>query len=113
MPQIDRYSFGHITIDGEEHTKDVIILPDRVVANWWRNEGHELILEDLEEVVDDLPKHLLIGTGAHGQVRPDASAIAALEERGIEVQVLRTGDAVQKYGQMNPATTAAAFHLTC
>lgn len=113
MPVIDDYQFGHIVIDGESHSRDVILLPDRVVGNWWRKDGHSLVLEDLRDVIDDLPPTLVIGSGADGQMRPDPGAIDALEDRGIKVEVLRTGDAVNRYGQLDPATTAAALHLTC
>ena len=33
MGRIEGYGFGHVTVDGAEHTKDVIVLPDRVVGN--------------------------------------------------------------------------------
>ena len=36
---------------------------------WWRRRGHELVLEDLEEVLEELPEHLLVGTGAQGRMR--------------------------------------------
>jgi hypothetical protein len=53
-----------------------------VVRNWWRQDGHALVLEDLDEVVDDLPEHLVIGTGAHGQMRPDPHALERLQRVG-------------------------------
>ena len=63
MPEIAGYGFGRVTIDGREETRDVIVLPERVVRGWWREEGHGLVLEDLEEVIDELPERLLVGTG--------------------------------------------------
>jgi hypothetical protein len=33
-PKIDSYEFGRIVIDGREYRADVIILPERVVADW-------------------------------------------------------------------------------
>src|SRR5918999_591888 len=68
MPRLEGYSFGRIVVDGEEHTRDLIVLPDRVVANWWRRDGHSLVMEDLEEVEADLPERLIVGCGAHGQL---------------------------------------------
>lgn len=113
MARLEDYSFGRVVVDGEEETKDVIVLPERVVRNWWRRDGHALVLEDLEAVVDELPARLIIGTGAEGRMKPDPSALAQLRERGIEVEILPTGDAVRRYGASNPAETAAALHLTC
>ena len=113
MPDIQGYGFGRVTIDGREETRDVIVLPQRVVRGWWRKEGHGLVLEDLEEVLDELPARLLVGTGAYGQMRPDRAALETLRARGIDVEVLPTADAVKRYAQLDPRETAAALHLTC
>jgi hypothetical protein len=113
MPEIEGYGFGRVTIDGREETRDVIVLPQRVVRGWWRKEGHGLVLEDLDQVLDELPARLLVGTGAYGQLRPDPGALEALRARGVEVGVLPTGEAVERYAQLDPRKTAAALHLTC
>jgi hypothetical protein len=82
MPEIDGYTFGRVTIDGHEETHDVIVLPERVVRGWWRKEGHGLVLEDLDGVLDELPERLLVGTGAYGQLRPDPGTLETLRARG-------------------------------
>ena len=113
MPKIASYGFGRVTIDGREETRDVIVLPDRVVRDWWRKDGHSLALEDLEEVLDELPERLLVGTGAYGRLKPDPRTLETLRARGIDVEVLPTAEAVDRYGELDPQTTAAALHLTC
>jgi hypothetical protein len=113
MSRIEEYSFGRVTVDGHEETNDVIVLPGRVVRGWWRREGHGLVLEDLDDVLDELPERLLVGTGAYGQMRPDPETLAALHARGVDVEVLETEEAVARYGQLDPRRTAAALHLTC
>jgi hypothetical protein len=113
MARIEDYSFGHVVVDGEEHSKDVIVLPQRVVGNWWRQDGHSLVIEDLDDVLDELPERLIVGCGADGRLHPHPSVIEALGRRGIEVEALPTDEAVRRYGDSNPARTAAALHLTC
>jgi hypothetical protein len=113
MARLEGYSFGRVVVDGHEETKDVIVLPERVLRNWWRREGHSLVLEDLEAVLDELPARLVVGTGAYGRMRPHPDTIEKLRERGVEVEVLPTEEAVRRYGALNPAETAAALHLTC
>jgi hypothetical protein len=49
----------------------------------------------------------------HGQLRPPAAVIDELRSRGIEVEALPTAEAVRRYGEADPLTTAAALHLTC
>ena len=103
-------------VDGEEQTSDVIVLPDRVVTNWWRREGHSLVIEDLEEVAGELPDRLIVGCGADGRLRPDPSVVEALARRGVEMEALPTAEAVRRYSELeaqNPAAVAAALHLTC
>ena len=113
MAEIDGYACGRVTIDGREETRDVIVLPERVVRGWWRKEGHGLVLEDLDEVLDELPERLLVGTGAYGQLRPDPDTLETLRSRGVDVEVLPTAEAVRRYTRLDPRKTAAALHLTC
>jgi hypothetical protein len=86
MPRIEDYRFGHLVVDGEEQTRDVIVLPDRVLTNWWRADGHRLVLADLDDVIEELPERLVVGTGAYGQMRPDPKALYELRQRGVEAE---------------------------
>ena len=113
MASLQNYRFGHLEIDGRTETHDVIVLPGRVVTNWWRQNGHSLVLDDLIDVLDDLPLRLIVGAGADSRMHPDPGALATLRERGIEVEVYPTEVAVERYRGSDPVTTAAALHLTC
>ncbi len=113
MARIEHYEFGRIVVDGREETRDLIILPDRVVRNWWRQDGHALVLQDLAEVLDELPSHLVAGTGANGRMRPDPDTRQRLQQRGVTVETMPTGQAVRRFAELDPARTAAALHLTC
>ncbi len=113
VERISGYRFGQVVVDGEIHTRDVIVLPTRVVGNWWRMEGHSLVLQDLEDVIDQIPERLIVGCGAASQMRPDPQTLEALRRRGIEVEVLPTTEAVRRFGRCEPGRTAAVLHLTC
>ena len=113
VARIEEYRFGRVLVDGQEHTKDVIVLPDRVIGNWWRKDGHSLVLEDLDDVVDDLPDTLVVGAGADQRMRPDPAALEELRARGVDVQVLPTDQAVARYSGLDPQRAGAALHLTC
>ena len=113
MPTLEDYRFGRLVVDGEEQTRDVIVLPERVLTGWWRADGHRLVLADLADVIEDLPEHLLVGTGAYGRMRPEREALDELRQRGVEVEALPTDEAVRRYGELGPRRTAAALHLTC
>jgi hypothetical protein len=113
VPTLTDYSFGRVVVDGTEHTRDLIVLPDRVVADWWRRDGHSLALDDLSAVEDELPATLILGCGAHGRLEPPAAVLDELRARGTEVEPLPTAEAVKRYSESDPRTTAAALHLTC
>jgi hypothetical protein len=113
MARLKDYRFGRLTVDGQEHTRDLIVMSDRVVAGWWRPESHSLAMEDLDDVLDELPLRLVLGVGAYGRLQPDAAVIAELERRGVEVECLPTDAAVRRYGELDERRAAAALHLTC
>jgi hypothetical protein len=113
MARIGGYRFGHLTVDGRELTRDMIVLPGRVIENWWRREGHELVWDDLDAVAAELPDRLVVGTGADERMRPDPATLDRLRARGVDVECLPTDRAVARYAELDPATTAAALHLTC
>lgn len=116
MTRLSDYEFGRISVDGAEHTRDLIVLPGRLVDNWWRRDGHSLVIEDLDEVVDELPEHLVVGCGHDGRLRPAPSVVEELAGRGVEMEALPTREAVRRYTELertNPAAVAAALHLTC
>jgi hypothetical protein len=114
-PRIDSYEFGRIVVDGREYRADVIILPERVVADWWRREGHSLAPEDLEDVAAAEPKLFIVGAGAYGAMSVPADTVAFLEGRGIKVEAYDTAEAVRHYSEAAAAglRVAAGLHLTC
>ena len=113
MGRIEDYSFGRVVVDGEEFTADVIVLPGRILGGWWRADGHALVLDDLRDVLDELPERLVVGTGAQGRMRPDEAMIDVLAARGVEVDAMPTAEAVRRFDRLDPRRTAAALHLTC
>ncbi len=113
-PEIQDYRFGQMVVDGEQHTRDLILLPDRVAANWWRKEGHRLDVEDLQKVLDATPEVLVVGTGAYGLMKVPEETRWAVEAAGIELLAAHTGDAWRVYNDLRERhRTAGAFHLTC
>jgi hypothetical protein len=113
--EIEAYKFGYIRIDGVEYDRDVIIFPDRVSPEWWREEGHSLSLSDLTEVLEYEPDVLVIGTGAHGVMKVPQTVAEELEAQGIEVRVAKTAAAVEEFNAFIAAgrRAVAALHLTC
>jgi len=113
-PEIDSYRFGHMVVDGEEYTNDLILLPDRVLSNWWRDQGHRLSIADLDAVFDAQPEVLFVGTGASGVMDVPAKTRQAIRDAGIDLEVARTDQAWKRYNDVqHERAVAGAFHLTC
>jgi hypothetical protein len=112
--RIDSYHFGQIVINGKKYTSDVIIFPDRVQGDWWRNEGHELNLKDITGIMDANPEILVVGTGASGLMRVLPEVEQAVEACHIQLIVQPTNEACETYNQLSPVQkVVAALHLTC
>lgn len=114
--KIENYSFGKMTIGRKEFTTDLIIHSDgQIKDNWWRNEGHKLVQDDLSDVLDSAPEYLIIGTGAFGMMKVSGPLLAHCKETGIEVVIKRTPAAVKIFNNAfkQDEKVAACFHLTC
>jgi hypothetical protein len=113
-PCIEDYRFGHLVVDGQPYSQDLIILPDRVLAGWWRKEGHALHTEDLKPVMEARPDVLIVGQGAYGQMLVDSGTEQALQSAGIQLIAQPTEQACQTYNQLRmQRQVVAALHLTC
>jgi hypothetical protein len=113
-PYVDSYRFGKIVIDGQAYDQDLIILPQGIIANWRREQGHYLQPDDLAAVLEGAPDLLVIGQGAVGRMAVAPAVAQVLAEAGIEVIVQWSGKACQTYnGQRQQKQVALALHLTC
>ena len=112
---IESSTFGSIKINGKTYTTDVLIYPDgRVADGWWRQHGHRLSLEDLEDLLAAEPDIIVIGAGVYGRMQPEPGLEKALQHRGVELVMDATGQAVDRFNALRSRQrTAAGFHLTC
>ena len=114
LPPIDSYSSGSITVGGKAYDADLIILPDRIFPNWWRQQGHSLAVGDLELVFHTRPDILIVGTGADALMDVPTQTRTAIERAGIQLVVQPTAKAVETYNRLRAdKRLAAALHLTC
>lgn len=112
---IDSYQFGNIVIDGVSYNSDIIILSDSVQSNWWREQGHLLFAEDIQDIIAAKPSLLIVGGGASGLMKVTDQTQQVLQEHNIKLESLDTHKAVQRFNELSQAgvNVAAALHLTC
>lgn len=115
--EIEGYEFGRILVGGNTFRTDLILLPGRIVPDWWRNEGHALAVSDLWEVeqAEPKPEVLVVGTGSSGRMVVLPETRRWLEEMGIELEEYPTAEACRRYNTLlrEGRRVAAALHLTC
>ncbi len=84
------------------------------MANWRREQGHSIILNDIKDVVSAQPKALIIGTGMFGRIRIPETTLTDLNIMGIEVIAKKTELACQIFNQRSIEDgIIVALHLTC
>ena len=114
--RIEAYKFGMISVDGFTHVKDLIVLPDKVIENWHRQEGHRVHAADLQlHLAGENIRELIVGTGKFDIMKIDDDVLVYLDQHDIIMHALRTADAVILYNQreLKGIPVAGAFHLTC
>ena len=115
MIKIRNYKFGLLETSEDRYTRDLIISPTSVKPNWWRKEGHRLSVEDLGALKEEDFEVLVIGTGYYGVMKVDNDVLKAMRERGVDVIVAKTGEAVEIFNKLQDEgrKVVGAFHLTC
>ncbi len=115
MNIVEHYEFGKIRINGKIYTRDLIIMPWRIVENWWRKEGHRVQMEDLKEIMNEEISYFIIGTGYYGRVNVDRDVIEFFERRGVRVILKESEEAVKDYNKFakEGKKVALGIHLTC
>ena len=113
--KLSDYQFGKLNIEGAAVTTDVIVFTDRYEDHWWREQGHELQIKDLQSIVEFHPDILVVGTGYFGRMQIPPETRDYLQQRGIQLIYARTSDAIKQFNQLQQqcAKAVAALHLTC
>lgn len=112
---IKSYKFGEIEINNKIYQNDVIIYPDKLNENWWRNEGHRLHVNDIKGFKDYNLDAVVIGTGASERMKVDLSLKEYFDLHDIDYHIFNTKRAVKKHNELieQGKKIITALHLTC
>ena len=113
--KIDNCSFGTLVINGKTYTDDLIIYPDgKILKPWWRQRGHQLSMDDLQDLIHSSPEVIVLGTGVSGRVIPDKNLENDLAKLGIEFIAASNNEAIKLFNKLaSDKRIGAGFHLTC
>ena len=112
---IEDYRFGGITINSKHYQADVKIIGNRVVSDWWRQQGHVLDAFDVDDILSSQPEYLVVGRGSPGNMAVAENLRETLVAVGIELIDETTSRAVKTFNRLRAEgkRVAGAFHLTC
>ena len=94
--RITAYGAGYVDVAGLRHTRNLIIMADRVIPGWGPASAGDFLLEHMEALARLEPELVLVGTGAR-LVFPRQEIITSLPLRGIGLEFMDTGAACRAY----------------
>ncbi|MDX1658633.1 MAG: Mth938-like domain-containing protein [Nitriliruptorales bacterium] len=117
-PAISDLSWGSIDTDAGSF-RDAKLWPGGG-RNWdWNETGTHhspgVQTDDVEELVDNGAEIVVLGRGQQQRLEVPDATVAWLEERGVEVEVLESSAAVERYNELasDGRAVGALIHTTC
>ena len=117
--QIERTSFGSITIDGKTYEHDVVIrLSGEVLKRKKKlskklyGTSHTLSKDEAKFVFEKGCQQLILGSGQHGNVHLSPEAEAYFEKKSCKVLLQPTPKAIQSFNR-SQGKKIGLFHVTC
>jgi hypothetical protein len=115
--QFSNFEFGVIAIDGVTYEHDVVVDRGEVhrrnkkASKKFRDTfGHTPL--SLKENIPWKCRRLVVGTGAYGRLPVMEDVKREAKERGVQLLVLPTAEAIKAL-QKQPKHTNAVLHVTC
>ncbi len=95
--------------------RDIKVIGEKIVENWWRKEGHRVDPADVTDILDANPEVLVVGTGYAGFMEVPSFLRLLLKRKNIQLIAEKTPEAVETFNHLHSQgkRVAAAFHLTC
>lgn len=117
-PRITSLSWGRLVVEGDRSFKDAKLWPGGAREWDWRETGtaHEPGIQpaDVEELLEHGARAVILSRGMHRRLQVKPETLALLEERGVEVEVHPTEEAVHRYNERAANEPAGALiHSTC
>lgn len=117
-PTINEMSWGSIDTEAGSF-RDAKLWPGGG-RNWdWNETGTDhspgIQPQDAEELVDNGAEVVILGRGQEQRLQVPDDTVSALEERGVEVEVLESSAAVERYNELasEGKKVGALIHTTC
>ena len=118
-PEINRTSFGSITIDNQKITNDVLIRLDSSINKRKKKlskaiygTSHKISLDEAKYIFEPGTEKLILGTGQFDRLRLSDEAKSFFKDNGVEVFLKSTSSAIKLWNETQGAIIGL-FHITC
>jgi hypothetical protein len=117
-PRIADCRWGRVSIDGHGIVKDAKLYPGGARAWYWRETGtrHDPGIQpaDVAELLEHGADVIVLARGVLRMLKLCPETLALLEQKGTQVHVLPTGEAVTTYNLLRETERVGALiHSTC
>jgi hypothetical protein len=116
-PRIVNISWGGMEVEGYGKGRDFILWPGGAELWDWNRSGtsHDSIaLADVEKALANGAEIVILSTGVFGRLKITDEVTSFLCDRGVEFEILKTGEAVKRYNQLREVRLVGGlFHSTC
>jgi len=90
------YGEGYVMVNGQRFEKSVVVLPDRIIADWPATSFEALLAEHLGALANLGRELVVLGTGARLRF-PRAEILRPLIDAGVGVEVMDVRAACRTY----------------
>jgi hypothetical protein len=118
-PEILSDAWGCLEVAGQQAPfKDAKLYPGGARAWDWNETGTQhspgIQPADIEELVQHGAEVIVLSRGRLGRLAVSAEALRYLQKQGVDVEVLRTPEAIRRYNALRlERPTGALIHSTC
>jgi len=117
-PAVTGSGWGYIEIEGRERLKDAKLYPGGFRAWDWRETGtgHSSGIQpaDVRELLEHGSRKVILSRGRLGRLAVCRETVEMLEAAGVEVEILKTSDALKAYEDSRKRLPVGALiHTTC
>ena len=112
---ITEFSFGRIVVEGQTYNTDIKIVQGKLMPDWWRQSGHSVEIDDVQEILKSDSEILVIGKGQPGYMRVSDSLRRYLARNDIQVIEEPTPEAIRIFNRLKAQgkRVSGGFHVGC
>ena len=119
---IEGTGFGYIIVNGVKYDHDIAVHVDGSVTKrkkelskpYKKGVHTPLAPSEIEEILDENPEIVIIGSGQYGALPILDETIKLLEEKNVKYIIEKTPKAIEEYNKLSKnKRVAGIFHVTC